>query len=101
MIISFPFPLSNKRVGIGPLLSFEVILIIKYIFDCNGILQPFSHFQSAGKSSVLEGLVGRDFLPRGTGIVTRRPLVLQLIQVTKDDKEARTLDTGGINLVYS
>uniref|UniRef100_A0A8C5D2E5 Interferon-induced GTP-binding protein Mx n=1 Tax=Gouania willdenowi TaxID=441366 RepID=A0A8C5D2E5_GOUWI len=28
--------------------------------------------QSSGKSSVLENLVGRDFLPRGTGIVTRR-----------------------------
>uniref|UniRef100_A0A8D8Y235 dynamin GTPase n=1 Tax=Cacopsylla melanoneura TaxID=428564 RepID=A0A8D8Y235_9HEMI len=36
--------------------------------------------QSAGKSSVLENFVGRDFLPRGSGIVTRRPLVLQLIQ---------------------
>ncbi|KZT07176.1 dynamin protein dnm1 [Laetiporus sulphureus 93-53] len=35
--------------------------------------------QSAGKSSVLETIVGRDFLPRGQGIVTRRPLVLQLI----------------------
>jgi GTP-binding protein EngB required for normal cell division len=34
--------------------------------------------QSAGKSSVLENIVGRDFLPRGSGIVTRRPLVLQL-----------------------
>ncbi|XP_076454703.1 dynamin-1-like isoform X3 [Babylonia areolata] len=34
--------------------------------------------QSAGKSSVLENFVGRDFLPRGSGIVTRRPLVLQL-----------------------
>ncbi|KAI0988097.1 hypothetical protein GJ496_011596 [Pomphorhynchus laevis] len=34
--------------------------------------------QSSGKSSVLESLVGRDFLPRGSGIVTRRPLVLQL-----------------------
>lgn len=31
--------------------------------------------QSSGKSSVLENIVGRDFLPRGTGIVTRRPLV--------------------------
>ncbi|XP_041912976.1 dynamin 3a isoform X5 [Alosa sapidissima] len=40
--------------------------------------------QSAGKSSVLENFVGRDFLPRGSGIVTRRPLVLQLIN---DDKE--------------
>ena len=36
--------------------------------------------QSAGKSSVLENFVGRDFLPRGTGIVTRRPLVLQMIR---------------------
>lgn len=34
--------------------------------------------QSSGKSSVLEHIVGRDFLPRGTGIVTRRPLILQL-----------------------
>ncbi|KAM3619444.1 uncharacterized protein V6R79_008292 [Siganus canaliculatus] len=35
--------------------------------------------QSAGKSSVLENFVGRDFLPRGSGIVTRRPLILQLL----------------------
>lgn len=35
--------------------------------------------QSAGKSSVLENFVGKDFLPRGSGIVTRRPLVLQLV----------------------
>ncbi|XP_074329756.1 phragmoplastin DRP1A [Apium graveolens] len=34
--------------------------------------------QSSGKSSVLESVVGKDFLPRGSGIVTRRPLVLQL-----------------------
>lgn len=30
---------------------------------------------------MLESLVGRDFLPRGSGIVTRRPLVLQLVNV--------------------
>ncbi|KAF4594520.1 dynamin-2 [Ophiocordyceps camponoti-floridani] len=41
--------------------------------------------QSAGKSSVLENIVGRDFLPRGSGIVTRRPLILQLINVSNDD----------------
>ncbi|KAK8550587.1 hypothetical protein V6N12_039288 [Hibiscus sabdariffa] len=34
--------------------------------------------QSSGKSSVLEALVGRDFLPRGCDICTRRPLVLTL-----------------------
>ncbi|KAI0258651.1 Dynamin central region-domain-containing protein [Gloeopeniophorella convolvens] len=42
--------------------------------------------QSAGKSSVLENIVGRDFLPRGQGIVTRRPLVLQLIHTPGGDE---------------
>lgn len=37
--------------------------------------------QSSGKSSVLEALVGRDFLPRGSNIVTRRPLLLQLVKL--------------------
>ena len=40
----------------------------------------FFSIQSSGKSSVLEAVVGRDFLPRGTGIVTKRPLVLQLVK---------------------
>ncbi|PPQ67650.1 hypothetical protein CVT25_012678 [Psilocybe cyanescens] len=48
--------------------------------------------QSSGKSSVLENIVGRDFLPRGTGIVTRRPLVLQLI-----NKPAGTNGTNGVD----
>ncbi|KAL4251569.1 Dynamin protein dnm1 [Abortiporus biennis] len=44
--------------------------------------------QSAGKSSVLETIVGRDFLPRGQGIVTRRPLVLQLIHTPIPEPDA-------------
>ncbi|PNX95541.1 dynamin-related protein 1e-like, partial [Trifolium pratense] len=43
--------------------------------------------QSSGKSSVLESIVGRDFLPRGSGIVTRRPLVLQLHKVESGTQE--------------
>ncbi|RZC84035.1 hypothetical protein C5167_046820 [Papaver somniferum] len=43
--------------------------------------------QSSGKSSVLESIVGRDFLPRGSGIVTRRPLVLQLHKLDKGQTE--------------
>jgi vacuolar protein sorting-associated protein 1 len=41
--------------------------------------------QSSGKSSVLENIVGRDILPRGTGIVTKRPLILQLIYNKAED----------------
>lgn len=47
--------------------------------------------QSSGKSSVIESLVGRSFLPRGTGIVTRRPLILQLIYCPKDDRDKRSI----------
>ncbi|KAM9734657.1 dynamin-1a isoform 10-T10 [Menidia menidia] len=43
--------------------------------------------QSAGKSSVLENFVGKDFLPRGSGIVTRRPLVLQLMNSPTEHAE--------------
>ena len=40
--------------------------------------------QSSGKSSLLESIVGGgDFLPRGSGIVTRRPLILRLQQMTR------------------
>ena len=48
--------------------------------------------QSSGKSSVLENIVGRDFLPRGSGIVTRRPLILQLINVPSEDDETTNDD---------
>uniref|UniRef100_A0A0N5C3B7 Dynamin GTPase n=1 Tax=Strongyloides papillosus TaxID=174720 RepID=A0A0N5C3B7_STREA len=45
--------------------------------------------QSSGKSSVLESIVGRDFLPRGSGIVTRRPLLLHLIHVSEEEVSRR------------
>ena len=33
---------------------------------------------------MIENIVGRDFLPRGSGIVTRRPLILQLINIPSE-----------------
>jgi hypothetical protein len=51
--------------------------------------------QSSGKSSVLENIVGKDFLPRGTGIVTRRPLVLQLINRVASEGSDGTQDEWG------
>ncbi|XP_028669286.1 dynamin-1-like protein isoform X1 [Erpetoichthys calabaricus] len=50
--------------------------------------------QSSGKSSVLESIVGQDFLPRGSGIVTRRPLVLQLIHVGSPEDRKQALAAG-------
>ncbi|XP_056138646.1 dynamin-1-like protein [Lampris incognitus] len=50
--------------------------------------------QSSGKSSVLESLVGRDLLPRGTGIVTRRPLILQLVHIDDEDRRKSSEENG-------
>ncbi|KAA8910522.1 P-loop containing nucleoside triphosphate hydrolase protein [Sphaerosporella brunnea] len=44
--------------------------------------------QSSGKSSVLEAIVGHEFLPKGSNMVTRRPIELTLV------------NTPGSNLEY-
>ena len=40
--------------------------------------------QSSGKSSVLENIVGLDFLPRNAGLCTRRPLEMRLHHLYED-----------------
>jgi hypothetical protein len=44
---------------------------------------------------VLESIVGRDFLPRGSGIVTRRPLILQLIHNNENREYGEFLHIPG------
>ncbi|CAD7079007.1 unnamed protein product [Hermetia illucens] len=70
---------------------------VQKIHICDNNLNNLS-LQSSGKSSVIESLVGRSFLPRGTGIVTRRPLILQLIYTPLDDKENRSAENGTLQL---
>jgi replication fork clamp-binding protein CrfC len=41
--------------------------------------------QSSGKSSVLEALVGHEFLPKGSNMVTRRPIELTLINTNEEN----------------
>ncbi|KAI9145040.1 P-loop containing nucleoside triphosphate hydrolase protein [Paraphysoderma sedebokerense] len=43
--------------------------------------------QSSGKSSVLETIVGHEFLPKGNNMVTRRPLELTLIHTPGSNEE--------------
>ena len=45
--------------------------------------------QSAGKSSVLESIIGLDCLPRGDGVCTRRPLELRLNHTTEGEPWAK------------
>ncbi|XP_057367681.1 dynamin-like isoform X2 [Daphnia carinata] len=69
-------PLVNKLQDAFTSLGVQMSLDLPQIAVVGG--------QSAGKSSVLENFVGRDFLPRGSGIVTRRPLILQLINSAQE-----------------
>lgn len=43
--------------------------------------------QSSGKSSVLEAIVGHEFLPKGSNMVTRRPIELTLINTPESNLE--------------
>lgn len=42
--------------------------------------------QSSGKSSVLESIVGREFLPKGSNMVTRRPIELTLVNTPNSNE---------------
>ena len=48
--------------------------------------------QSAGKSSLMESIVGFDFLPRGEGICTRRPCEMRLVHSIAVDKPYAVFD---------
>ena len=52
--------------------------------------------QSSGKSSVLESIVGLDFLPRGDGVVTRRPLELRLCHINSGEPYAHFEEKKGV-----
>ncbi|TPX06941.1 uncharacterized protein E0L32_011165 [Thyridium curvatum] len=43
--------------------------------------------QSSGKSSVLEAIVGHEFLPKGSNMVTRRPIELTLVNTPESKAE--------------
>ncbi|POR33990.1 Protein msp1, mitochondrial [Tolypocladium paradoxum] len=43
--------------------------------------------QSSGKSSVLEAIVGHEFLPKGSNMVTRRPIELTLVNTPESNEE--------------
>ncbi|EFX01512.1 mitochondrial dynamin GTPase [Grosmannia clavigera kw1407] len=76
----------------------QMMLFIKKMIEIRNILQKVGQSstltlpsivvigsQSSGKSSVLEAIVGHEFLPKGSNMVTRRPIELTLVN-TPDSK---------------
>ncbi|KAJ3137597.1 dynamin-like GTPase mgm1 [Geranomyces variabilis] len=56
--------------------------------------------QSSGKSSVLEAIVGHEFLPKGTNMVTRRPIELTLIHTPNAKEEFAEFPQLGLGKVH-
>lgn len=76
----------------------QMMLLTKKMIEIRGLLQTVGQSdslilpsivvigsQSSGKSSVLEAIVGHEFLPKGSNMVTRRPIELTLVN-TPDAK---------------
>ncbi|KAI1030585.1 hypothetical protein LB505_004032 [Fusarium chuoi] len=54
--------------------------------------------QSSGKSSVLEAIVGHEFLPKGSNMVTRRPIELTLVNTPSSREEYGEFPDLGLRL---
>ena len=55
--------------------------------------------QSSGKSSVLEAIVGHEFLPKGNNMVTRRPIELTLVNTPEAKAEYGEFPALGLGKV--
>ncbi|EMR08674.1 hypothetical protein PNEG_02851 [Pneumocystis murina B123] len=85
----------------------QTMLLTKGLIEIRNILQQIKQnekfalpnivvigSQSSGKSSVLEAIIGREFLPKGTDMVTRRPIELTLVHTFESDEYGEFPDLG-------
>ncbi|KAH8801545.1 P-loop containing nucleoside triphosphate hydrolase protein [Xylogone sp. PMI_703] len=68
----------------------EIRTILQTVGQSNALTLPsivVIGSQSSGKSSVLEAIVGHEFLPKGSNMVTRRPIELTLVNTPDSQAE--------------
>lgn len=68
----------------------EIRSILQRVGQSNALTLPsivVIGSQSSGKSSVLEAIVGHEFLPKGSNMVTRRPIELTLVNTPNSQAE--------------
>ncbi|KAI8384557.1 P-loop containing nucleoside triphosphate hydrolase protein [Radiomyces spectabilis] len=91
---------KSKRQSTMSVHDEQLMMLTKKLIEIRSILMSIDHnetlklpsivvigSQSSGKSSVLEAIVGHEFLPKGTNMVTRRPIELTLIHTPGQDEE--------------
>ena len=85
-------PEDDERSGEEMARDDQMMVLTKKMIEIRSILQTVGQSntltlpsivvigsQSSGKSSVLEAIVGHEFLPKGSNMVTRRPIELTLV----------------------
>jgi replication fork clamp-binding protein CrfC len=83
---------EDPRSGVEVARDDQMMVLTKKMIEIRSILQTVGQLnalnlpsivvigsQSSGKSSVLEAIVGHEFLPKGSNMVTRRPIELTLV----------------------
>ncbi|KAG0180868.1 dynamin-like GTPase mgm1 [Apophysomyces sp. BC1021] len=91
----------------------QLMALTRKLIEIRGILTSIGHgdtltlpsivmigSQSSGKSSVLEAIVGLEFLPKGSNFVTRRPIELTLVHTHGGDQEYGEFPQLGLGKIY-
>lgn len=90
----------------------QMMLLTRKMIEIRNLLQNVGQFetltlpsivvigsQSSGKSSVLEAIVGHEFLPKGSNMVTRRPIELTLVNTPHSQEEYGEFPTLGLGKI--
>ncbi|KAH6642014.1 P-loop containing nucleoside triphosphate hydrolase protein [Boeremia exigua] len=90
----------------------QMMMLTKKMIEIRGLLQTVGQSdsltlpsivvigsQSSGKSSVLEAIVGHEFLPKGHNMVTRRPIELTLVNTPDAQAEYGEFPALGLGKV--
>ncbi|MCJ1381265.1 dynamin-like GTPase mgm1 [Xylographa soralifera] len=93
-------PEDDDRSGQEAARDDQMMMLTKKMIEIRSILQTIGQSnaltlpsivvigsQSSGKSSVLEAIVGHEFLPKGSNMVTRRPIELTLVNTPNAQAE--------------
>lgn len=82
----------------------EIRNIVSQVDDSNHLKLPsivVVGSQSSGKSSVLESIVGHEFLPKGNNMVTKRPIELTLINTPELKEQEQVIEFPDLKLKFS
>lgn len=93
-------PEEDRRSGEESARDDQMMMLTKKMIEIRSMLQVVGQSnalilpsivvigsQSSGKSSVLEAIVGHEFLPKGSNMITRRPIELTLVNTPNAQAE--------------